>query len=445
MAATEPMEDQSSTKPSCADSNPPASKDNAAATLKPPPESNTATIDNTDSTSTEPQQLPTYHSTEESKHFLVATALLREGAFEDALSTIEEGLETTMAALPKDDSNAQLHESLAPFYYLYGSTLLYSIEESSDPNQQMTQTGSGDGDEAPADEIEIAWENLETARTILDRMILEDPQSKKLQTDLAQVHLRAADLQRLNGRYEGSVADYQKSLQYREATEPNRWSRKIADIHYNLGLVSFHQVATMNAASKEAEPKVDMSQLEIIRSRGLQHYYQCATIFGGIVAQLLGLDPQKTVQDAEANIPNFKSTGERDEDEKGAAKIISLKLQSLRTLLSGQPRNDDIKVEVETLLSVLDEIQETIDEAETSEQGMKEVTSMKEQIAAAVAAQGDNEEGESSSGFGTASAAASTAVANSLVVKKKKRKETDSELDGEQVATKKAKSTPSNE
>ena len=374
--------------------------------------------------------------------------LLQEGDFESALATIEDGLKSTLEDLPPSE-DTQLHESLCPFYYLYGSTLLYSIEESNDPNQQMTKPGEGNegadggGEEAaaPTEDIEIAWENLETARTILGRLLEQEPESRKLQADFAQVHLRAADLQRLNGTYDGAVSDYTISLKYRSATELSKWSRKIADIHYNLGLVSFHHVATMNSA-KESDPNADLSLLEATRARGFKHYYECATTFGGIVAELCGADPDELVQQAENSVPNFKSTGEDAEDEKeGDVKMISLKLEALRKCIAELDVNDDAKLDVDNIVSVLDEIQETIDEAESSEQGMQEVTSMKEQITAMVAAQGDDtEEASSSTGFGSAAAAVSTATAQPLMVKKKKKR-TDADASAAEPAAKKPKAS----
>jgi hypothetical protein len=123
---------------------------------------------------------------------VLAKNFLNDGDFEQALTTIEEGIEGTKSILAGNDNlDTEFHESLAPFHYLYGTTLLYSIEESNDTN--MTTSGGG-GEEDPddenadaeeaADDMQIAWENLEAARTILENMMTSTMQT--IQTDLAQ-------------------------------------------------------------------------------------------------------------------------------------------------------------------------------------------------------------------------------------------------------------------
>ena len=85
-----------------------------------------------------------YLDSENSEWFSSAKSLLEKGDFESSLLTIEEGINATKDMILKfriqnDTPKIQneptqfvddLHESLAPFHYLYGTTLLYSIEES---------------------------------------------------------------------------------------------------------------------------------------------------------------------------------------------------------------------------------------------------------------------------------------------------------------------------
>lgn len=52
-----------------------------------------------------------------------------------------------------NDNDTELHESLAPLYYLYGTTLLYSVEES-----DVMMASSGSGGEAVGD-IEVSPED----------------------------------------------------------------------------------------------------------------------------------------------------------------------------------------------------------------------------------------------------------------------------------------------
>ena len=150
---------------------------------------------------------PTYTSSEESGFYIVARALLNEGRFEEALVNIEDGIESTKTALEDlghDEEDISLHESMAPFHYLYGTTLLYQIEESSD-SMAMTTAGEGEnGAEAEVlDDMLIAWENLDIARAIMERLLTEPAyaESDKLKLDIAQVYLREGDLNRTRNEY----------------------------------------------------------------------------------------------------------------------------------------------------------------------------------------------------------------------------------------------------
>ena len=87
---------------------------------------------------------PTYLSVESSEVYLLAKRHLSDGNFEEALTVIEEGIRDTKAQLAKlagndNEDDFAMHESIAPFHYLCGSTLLYSIEES---DQEVTTAGS---------------------------------------------------------------------------------------------------------------------------------------------------------------------------------------------------------------------------------------------------------------------------------------------------------------
>jgi tetratricopeptide (TPR) repeat protein len=397
---------------------------------------------------------PTYESSESSRYYTVAKALLAEGDFETALSTIEEGIEATKAALQGDDDTGEgnndndTHESLAPFHYLYGSTLLYSVEESTDENQQFTNAttvdvdgnavaaagapeNEKDGDEE-VDDIQIAWENLELARTIIEKMletILPQDKKDKLRADLAQVYLRQGDLLRVDSNYETAIASYIQCLKHRENNSTiGPFDRKLADVHYNLGLSYFMQVAETEIPKDETAAEVQ-TKLNAARSHGFRHYWKCSNIFAAQAVLLCDVDdPLAWIAQAENPITSLKSAGDEHEHEE---KIIGAKLQSIRQQLTtlAPPSSEEGQSQLENFMAILDEIQETIDEAENSEKGVHQVTEMKQQIAEAVAAQVQSAEEET--GFGSAAAAETTAQAQQpitmMVVKKKKKRNTDEE------------------
>jgi len=429
---------------------------------------------------------PTYEDSEKSEQYVLAKALLNDGDFEQALAAVEEGIEQTRAVLMSlkdvEEAGIELHPSLAPFHYLYGTTLLYQIEESDDNGfgQSMTvadaaqpqaETGA-DGATAdpaaafaaamaasapeeadasaapqpapPAEDMEIAWENLDTARAIVQAM--DQPCNEKLQLDLAQIYLREGDLQRLNGRYDAAVEDYASCLSLRQQ-HLGPYDRKIADAHYNLALAYGLQVAEARKDQHQEQedpsgqpqqqhlsPAQLESKLASLRGECYQHYLCCAKAFCGQIAFLCGEDPKEFFAKAGSDLPAFKTTGE--EEEAGGSgispKLASLQLQSFRKRASElTPSSVDGKAQVEDLLDLLQEIQETIDEAETSEEGVQEVTQMKEAISAAAAAAASPQKPGASggdavtttTGFGSAQVSAAAAQPiNTMMVKKKPKK-----------------------
>ena len=304
--------------------------------------------------------LPTYLSTKSSKAYTMSKQLLSSGSLDDALSTLEMTLQLSREILlsslgssnnnkndnstnieeeGEDDTNIELHESLAPLYYLYGTTLLYSVEESdvmmaNDQTKVTTTSGGGapsdidvspeeddmkfpssdeyvdaeqsttaamgggeeyanddggvvgDDDEGgevqevsdPAEDLQIAWENLDLARTIVTRLVDEfKPSSSNnnnnngtvvlkseqgnlkndetnpieiinngihytsneqhdLLLDLAQIHTRLGDLQRANANILPCIDDYNLALELRTFCL-GKFDKKVADSQFSLGQV----------------------------------------------------------------------------------------------------------------------------------------------------------------------------------------------------------------
>lgn len=467
--------------------------------------------------------LPTYESVEGSKRYLVAKTLLSEGDFEAAMMTIEEGLEEIKEQLLADGSMSEdavgVHPAMGPFHYLYGTTLLYSVEESTDdlqqqqtvnvpggeeggPNGQGGGSGGYDNDyeEPPADDTQIAFENLDIARVILEKYLESLQSSCKsdksgdsninthevksvdgLRLDLAQIRLREGDLNRLSGQHESALADYQECLHLRMAVVESKdsdllgpYDRKLADVHYNLGLTYAMIVAEAStvggdddaaasaaapaaaaAPADSSPPKLDAQQLDNYRRCSSFHYLECGRIMCGRLAMLAQHSVDEFFQKVKAALPSFKTTGEDEEDNrkdtKGIAPALArLQLQILRQHAAELPVHSADAPEMESLKDVLQEIQETIDEAEASEAGVQQVAHMRAAIAAAAAAVGAEQDEASSSSnpfgapaattftnpFGSQAATAATVAAQPIMAvrKKKKRPPTESidEKDGKQ-------------
>ena len=433
-----------------------------------------------------PRPEPTYESSEASEFYQTAKALLQSGDFETALKTIVRGIgwtknELTVVYRNDPEHDVSLHESYAPFHYLYGTTLLYSIEESADEMQPLTtmegaalgtvpedipveeddqepeRNGTDAAQELPpedsVEDMEIAWENLETARTILEKMLTTSSyNAPRRRADLAQVLLREGDLQRQNGAYTSAVTDYTACLSYYQ-NNPGiaPFSRKIADVHCNLGAVYFHLVVETNKGSTAADgttisERDRPAKVIFYRNRGFYHYYECAKTLAGMISEFFRHTPtyesfQLFDRDYSRLFPSF------DERSEEYPTFIRNKLTAMRQVVTQWVTTENmvgLSMEDMNLIqdstAVLEEIQETLDEAESSEQGVVEATAMKEEIAAMVASQlppnGDNgpdaltpHQTSSSNAFGSAAAAASTAAAQPIhMVVKKKKKRTEEEL-----------------
>ena len=102
----------------------------------------------------------TIRAVEACEEYKLAKSFLAEGKLEECIASAG-GMLTSLMEHPSCNSN-DLFPPLAPIYYPYGTALLDTVEEASD-----TQVSSEGGGKEVAEDLEIAWENLETARAIL--------------------------------------------------------------------------------------------------------------------------------------------------------------------------------------------------------------------------------------------------------------------------------------
>jgi hypothetical protein len=264
---------------------------------------------------------------------------------------------TTALGLGGENNIVELHECMAPLHYLYGTTLLYVVEESDvmmadndggggndghDETRQQQDDEDDDGEEEddddddeekhgendvdndedkgksssgdikitvtdPAVDLEIAWENLDLARSIISRLVdinnceeendngtatttvsnggggktivykssdgsissssssssnnndsppqqspLTLERRNELLLDLAQVHVRLGDLQRQDDKSDSCIADYERALHLRKRVL-GAFDKKVADCHFSLG----QAYAEAPTRAKEREGRVD--------------------------------------------------------------------------------------------------------------------------------------------------------------------------------------------
>jgi len=381
---------------------------------------------------------PTYQNTKTSTKYFTAKSQLSAGEFESALATIESAISDNLFIVSND-----IHESLAPLYYLYGSTLLYDIEESSNPEEAMlAQQEEGTGD------LQIAWENLESARSITSKLQCDET----MKMDLAQIHQRLGDLQRINGNYTEAVEDYKNCLNIRNESL-GVFHRSVANCHYSLGLTYLMLAAEGDKETGEQKSTAAMSEdgrMKMHKNSSLRHYLACGRSFSGLIAKLCGAEPKYVAGNGEDEKPSATGSNENPQA------FCSRSLQQIRKRVSGlKPVNQGDEAVVYEWREVLDEIQETIDSSEESVKVLKDVSKLKAQAEAEAQEQDNSKDtadekrsddlkmvlGETSVGFGSAKLSANafghtfsgtsknSGSANMLVAKKKsKRDRPDSKL-----------------
>ena len=283
---------------------------------------------------------------------------------------------------------------------------------------------------------------------ILDKM---ENRNDKLNLDLAQIHLRLGDLQRANGRYHDSVSDYRNCLELRQ-TILGPYDRKVADTQYSLGLVCMMLAAEGDAQQQqqqqpsggsggEAPLMISPELREEYRTKALTHYLEAAKSFAGQIAFMSGTNPEEIVADVDVaddqKLLPGKTTGMDEADLKVTA--ISSTLAAIRARVA--PLGADGDESIFDLKEILDEIQETIDEAESAKQAIGEVAEIKHKAVAAAEGDGEvvNVDGSTTTiGFGAPVAAAPVAAAAPMMVvrKKNKRNDEDSKMPADDAAKK---------
>ena len=520
------------------------------------PSAGTTQDSSTSTTNPPAPPLDTYESSKASTVYRQAKESLNQGDYETALSLIQhDGLEAQLERLMTATTissnmtldEASLHPSLAPFHYLYGTTLLYSMEEQQpdDPVQQPQeqeesapeehQDEDEDGAEqtvrdmvfvmpshsqppqaaAPTadpeedvDDLQIAYEHLDTSRLLLQSYIQDKQQQQQpdpnknsdalqsLSLDLAQIWLRQGDLQRLNGQYQQAVDNYQSCLtlrqqQQQQASEnptTTTTPRSLADVHYQLALTysllvghestrgddsntttakedekeakptAAAAAAAVEPTDEEQEPVVLPDQLHEWRQASLQHYASCAQLLtqhacsalGGsstaertlpVLPNVLVPHDNKTTKDDQKVSSSSSSAGatpttqEVWQQARSHVQALRDHVQQTQSNTNTDQQQQDDNDKDDSVLELLNDIQEIVNEALVSEEGLHQVTALKSEITAAAAAtvaaaaavpDDPNDDSappaEESVAFGSATATALSATAQTTLMVRSKRK-----------------------
>jgi len=222
--------------------------------------------------------------------FESAKALTSKGDYDAAIDQWAALLEKAVAA------HGETSDQAAPLYYRYGDALLRKCEESDQlfggedkekdeneleqapasslavgsslaPVEDEEEDIGGDDDdkkEELAEDVHVAFEVLEVARTIYDR--ISDREGS------ADCWLRLGDLDKLNGRFDSAIEAYEACLKLRLAAL-GETDRAVADVHWCLAFA-----LECRAADKDCENS------RVLRDRALDHYVKCEAALTAFVA-----------------------------------------------------------------------------------------------------------------------------------------------------------------
>jgi len=281
--------------------------------------------------------------------------------------------------------HGELGKECAQGYYDYANALIRKSEESTDifgdavaeaeKGEQGEQDGGAEAGEDDADDLQIAWENLESARSIYEG-------SQDSHLELGRIYLRLGDVSMLNEQFEQAVSDFNKCLEIREEhCEPH--DQRLVDVH--TALWEAHGMASAGSDKDHATPYLHHLRKSL---EGLEL---------GLARAQLDL---KAVQDGMA-------------DPQGRTE-------------------EQIKQEVTRINETIPDIKETITSAQESEQSTK---ALKEHINTAPAAEPTAEAPVvTTTGFGGFAMPSSAAASAPVTTLKARSKRKPSDVDSDRAA-----------
>lgn len=213
---------------------------------------------------------------EDDVRFEEGKKLMKRGEYEDAI-----GLFSSLLA-SRVEEFGELSLQAAPAYYEYGNALLVQQEENPSDTLLGNADSNGDdgtqaktvedtvvseddddedqGEDEKDDDLQIAWENLDVARLILEK---EPDGQEKL---LSSVYIRLGDLMRLEERPDDAVTEYSKALTLREKVcQPD--DRDLCDVFFCLA------VAYVDLSSK-----VDGEEVKHKKEEALKYYLRAREV-----------------------------------------------------------------------------------------------------------------------------------------------------------------------
>ena len=403
---------------------------------------------------------------------------LLDSNLEETLSLVEGLLKSAIESNNEDS----LHPSLGPLYYLYGTTLLYIVEESTETAGMMAPEDQQTSAEESEVDKEAAWENLESARTIIEKIVseheLKEELKKMIELDLALVYSRLGDLAKANGHFKDCLGDYGNTLRLR-MKHMGKYCQKTSDAYYSLA-TAYTNLAAGEEDSDEA--KSTDAEKKAWNLDSIRQYYECGLCFSGMAAEMVNEDPtfKKILSPSDSNEDDDDDDDDDDEEETlparaaaetnpHATKLQSVKkqLESFKLFVAPPARpatedeaakdawDEDVKKqkaaysdEQDQFMFCYEMLEEMIECVESADKNMEVLQKARENKEKAEGAEGSTDgttigfgdagaaaggaavaegAGQTTFGFGaapttTAAAAAPVAAAPMMVVTKKKKK-----------------------
>lgn len=120
--------------------------------------------------------------------------------------------------------------------------------------------------------MELAWEMLELTCSICSRMVTEKRDIEKAEGMLAEAKYGLAQISMEQEQYERAIEDFNSCLEHYTKTLDDKLDRRIAEIHYNVGLAfsfdkKFEEAVT---SFKEAKSLLE-SRLDVLKRKIEKH------------------------------------------------------------------------------------------------------------------------------------------------------------------------------
>jgi len=221
---------------------------------------------------------------------------------DDQIDLLSKALEESVQAY------GQLAIECAPHYFNYGNALLQQIEKATGVlGEQLKKKVALDEEEqksaeGESDESKLAWENLEVARVIYEKHVLnpENPDSKH-KPHLAEVYTRIADLSMETENFAGSYEDYTKAVNMKKEYLSSD-DRDLAGTHSALACVSLYLQQPTQALAHYKDAA------NVFKHRLLSLYTKLANVLSGTEPTQEGvMQTYTTLESLYADIKEAKS------------------------------------------------------------------------------------------------------------------------------------------